>query len=124
MAHRTNFQATVVSVFCETVASLDLERFLGQDETIVSYFAVLLFLGKHHYAAVSIGTEQHGAITPSTTPTPSTWKEKELLIKIDGEIKARNPNLEVHTNINHFGASTARGGACTTMYYVSTAQST
>lgn len=33
----------------------------------------------------------------SVTPTrsPSSWKEEELLLKIDGEIKARNPNLEV-----------------------------
>ncbi|CAM9953861.1 unnamed protein product, partial [Pylaiella littoralis] len=26
--------------------------------------------------------------------SPSGWKEEELLLKIDGEIKARNPNLE------------------------------
>jgi len=30
-----------------------------------------------------------------TTHSPSGWKEEELLLKIDGEIKARNPNLEV-----------------------------
>lgn len=29
--------------------------------------------------------------------SPSGWKEEELLLKIDGEIKARNPNLEVLT---------------------------
>lgn len=30
----------------------------------------------------------------TATSSPSRWKEEELLLKIDGEIKARNPNLE------------------------------
>ncbi|CAM9108925.1 unnamed protein product [Ectocarpus sp. 12 AP-2014] len=30
----------------------------------------------------------------TATSSPSGWKEEELLLKIDGEIKARNPNLE------------------------------
>lgn len=30
----------------------------------------------------------------NATSSPSGWKEEELLLKIDGEMKARNPNLE------------------------------
>lgn len=89
------------------VVSLDLERSPRQDEATFSSFAV--YPGKHHCAAPSVGTEMNGGIAASTTPTPSTWKEKELLIKIDGEIKARNPNLEVLTNKTCLGAHTARG---------------
>ncbi|CAM9155142.1 unnamed protein product, partial [Ectocarpus sp. 4 AP-2014] len=36
------------------------------------------------------GDDSNGTATSS----PSGWKEEELLLKIDGEIKARNPNLE------------------------------
>ena len=35
-----------------------------------------------------------GGTTPQAI-SPSTWKEEELLLKLSGEVKARNPNLEV-----------------------------
>lgn len=41
------------------------------------------------------GSGRDGGSDSPPTRSPSSWKEEELLLKIDGEIKARNPNLEV-----------------------------
>lgn len=40
--------------------------------------------------------------------SPSGWKEEELLLKIDGEIRARNPNLEVGAALSCFATAGSR----------------
>lgn len=46
-------------------------------------------------AGKEVGRRGSGSRGGMPTHSPSSWKEEELLLKIDGEIKARNPNLEV-----------------------------
>ncbi|CAB1116756.1 unnamed protein product [Ectocarpus sp. CCAP 1310/34] len=48
------------------------------------------FMGGGASTVASGGDDSSGTATSS----PSGWKEEELLLKIDGEIKARSPNLE------------------------------
>eukprot|EP00752_Nemacystus_decipiens_P004962 g4515.t1 len=46
------------------------------------------------HAATVAGSGRDSGSDSMHSRSPSSWKDEELLLKIDGEIKARNPNLE------------------------------
>lgn len=66
---------------------------------LLHFFAFFSSLGDV-YLGGDVGSSASppaGGRQPPQAVSPSTWKEEELLLKLSGEIKARNPNLEVKT---------------------------
>eukprot|EP00903_Cladosiphon_okamuranus_P012495 g11700.t1 len=52
----------------------------------------------------------------ASTRSPSSWKEEELLLKIGGEIKTRNPNLEVMDAVGRGGLRDGQGARTASSY--------